>query len=187
MTQLTPRSRIIEQRTGSTIKTRFLPEELSTRYAELAVREDKLSVDDAITLLDLRETTLYEQLSKPAPDYDTLAVALADLRMAHDSADSDQFDMAANRFAILLKEGGSYEQTWTKLEKVVGLRQRMVETERRRLVQENSVITLEQARQLISRLVAAIDMCVRDEELKGRIMREFRRVLQAEGSLRVID
>ena len=167
-------------------KTKYMSAAMAERFAEMAERPDQLSMSDAITLLDVRESLLLEKLKQPAPDFERLIEMLEELRAAHSSTVEEDFDLAVNRMAVALRVGADTERTWKEIQSVMDQRRQSVESERRRIVQERAVVTLDQARTIVSRLLSIIDLLVDDRQLKARIMKEFRSSLAIDGEAQVV-
>lgn len=167
-------------------KTRYMSDEMAARFEEMSGRPDRLSVSDTIAMLDVRESLLYERMSKPSPDFKRLSELLAELRTAHYSPIEEEFDSAYARVMAALRLGIDNEETWDELQRVSSRRMSAVESERRRIIQERTVITVDQARALLSRMFNIIDLVVSDQVIKAKIMSEYRKSISSDKALKIV-
>lgn len=122
--------------------SKYLPRELSTRWAEARNNPDLLSLEDDIALLEVRQGLLLERLStgESMEGWRLMAELLGKLRKAEEPK---EYLALLGEMEMLIEQGLDRERAWGELMGVQEAKRRQVETQRKTLVDMEQMITVE--------------------------------------------
>ena len=154
----------------------YLPDRLIPRYEDAIHDAELLSLRDEIGLLDARAGDLLEKITaKQSVDiFGSLTTALEDLEESYMENNPVQLGNDIHLIKQLLKDGVEAEKGWAEIYTVIEGRRRVTETERRRLVEMNQMITTERAMSLLAAILDVIKRNVKDADALVRIAGEIR-------------
>jgi len=164
--------------------SKVLPTALATRYEQSLEDNELLALRDEVALLDTRlgdllsalgvgaARKLWEDLKK---NYDNLSIAM-------EQRDTPAAIIALHQLGEAIKTGVDENQTWVEIYTLLEQRRRLVESENKRLVQMQQVITTEQAMVLLARIQQAILQHVSDKQTLSALASEFREIVLAPSS-----
>jgi len=154
-------------RTGRYSKS--LPDRLAGRYTEALSDSKLLELRDEVALTDARLNELLRHLDggKSAQD------AYAELMRAIDSGDSERLRHAAKEMGCAIRAGLGDHTTWRDVGEMVDQRRRLVESEHKRLVAMQQMITSEQAMVLLAVITNTVRKHVTDPTALAAISAEF--------------
>lgn len=156
--------------------SKYLPARLQERYEEALADPDLISLRDEIALLDTRIAELVSGMD--AADsrelWEGVGVAYASLVAARKAKKWDQIDAALKTLGNLVRRGGDIWQTWHEIEDVVDRRRRLVEGERRRLVDLQQYVTAERVLLLFTVVANVITRRINDPDLVEAILGDCR-------------
>jgi hypothetical protein len=147
--------------------SKHLPERLMERYQQALHDDDLLNLRHEVALVDTRIAELLEQVERGdlggcwlelKEHFDTLTLA------------TQKQDLGAGRVAFeqigsLITGGANDYQVWTQISAMLEQRRKLVDTERRRLVDMQQMITSEQAMTLVGALIGIIREEVTDRHV----------------------
>lgn len=164
--------------------SRDLPTRLAPHYHEALQDEEALALRSEIALIDTRISELLPRLETGETEeiWKMLKDARAYHEMAEDEGDEKNARIALRAMYRLIDKGGSDFSTWKNIVGLIDRRRKLVESDRRRLVQLQQVITYERAMTLVSVLVDIIQKNVDDPNVRRAISGEIRRVVIAGNS-----
>ncbi len=159
-------------KTGAQSKYHYLPERLSEKVGEFLSDPELVELRENIAVYDSRLTELYSQLgeSEPAAVWNELA-SLYGRWQSSESAEKG--DEARRAFETLLNEGASEQsksaRVWDKIIELTEQRRKLVESESKRLKDQQQIITGEQFLTFIQFVLSVIKENVTDRQQLNRI------------------
>ncbi|MBD3251199.1 hypothetical protein GF380_01870 [Candidatus Uhrbacteria bacterium] len=148
-----------------------LPPELAERYQESLSDEDLLALRDEIALVDARLHDLLSALGIGTTSelWKNLQDAYKNMRIALTQRDPDKANAALQTLGQAVENGVTQTSAWAEVYDVLDSRRRLVESERKRLVQMHQFITAEQAMALLARVQQSILENVKDKHALAAI------------------
>ena len=156
--------------------SKYLPARLAGRYEEAAADPDLLVLRQDIALVDARLADLLKRVDKGESGHlwRDLKVTWEKLEAATD--DKDARTEALRMIRELIKRGASDSATWSEIHGTIDQRRKLVESERKRLVEMQQVITAERAMVMLSVILDIIKTHVTDRNTLASISEEIRRL-----------
>lgn len=152
---------------------------LST-YEQAVNDPDLLSLRHDIALLESRLIELLSRMNHA--DSDALwkrAAELRDrLRLAQEQRDIDAVGAISSQLSEFVDQGIADYSGWNEALGLLESRRRLVDSERKRLVDMQQMISTEQAMQLVTSLLAAVKRHVTDVRVLANVQTEFIRLTQ---------
>jgi hypothetical protein len=146
----------------------------------LASVSDKelLALRHEISVVDARINDLFQRVDIGESGHLWLRSkeVLVQLRKALVSQDSKKVSEAIIELDELIRRGSTDYGAWNEIENTIELRRRLVETERKRLVDMQQMITAEQAAAYLRAITLAVRENVSDPSILNRIQTAFNRI-----------
>lgn len=140
--------------------SKYLPTKLQSRFAEAFADPALLELKPEIALIDGRMSELLETLNdKASVDFGELWGAY---KTAVNRGEQKRVDQMIVQIDDALANGRDRERTWNQLGEQIDRRMRLVESERKRLVQLQEFVAAEQMRHFIIRIQQLIEENVTD-------------------------
>ncbi|MEM7133452.1 MAG: HGGxSTG domain-containing protein [Chloroflexota bacterium] len=171
---------------SATFKTgrysKYLPERLAARYEEAQNDDDLIMMRDEIALLDARLAELVEGIGKNKPwiMWDMLRNHWVALDKARKEDDGEKILEYVDAIGAIIQSGGDDANSWDEIYTAVGHRKSLVESERKRLVEMQQMITAERAYLLVTSLVDIVREHVSDKSVMAAIASDARRLVSSE-------
>jgi galactokinase len=164
-----------------------LPTRLAARYLEASTDPDLLNLSAEISLVDTRVGELLTGIDSEASArlWGEVGTATEALRKAATSGDTAGMAWALRTLDDLTTTGLEQFTLWADLTTLLEQRRKLVETERRRRVDMQNMITAEQTMLLVSQLVHIIKDNVSDTGTLSRISADISRYILERDSVRV--
>lgn len=159
-----------------------LPTKLLERY-EKSVEDPKiLELKDEIAVVESRIGELLKRIDtrESGEAWKKLREIYSQLVVAVKTRDSSTMLSLMNDLGEIINHGAGEEKNWEEVIKTIRSRKSLVESERKRLVEMNQMITAEQAMVLIGFVISTIKTHVQDKEALANISREFTLYLQGD-------
>jgi len=155
--------------------SRYLPAQLHERYDLARTDGDLLSLRDDVALLDTRITDVVSKLDtgEGLDLWAELKAVYQAVLAARDEDNPEGVATGLSRMGEVLEQGAAQERVWAKVIPLLDQRRKLVESERKRLVELQQVITVEKAMVLVSALVHAVSKHVTDRSALNAISAEF--------------
>lgn len=158
--------------------SKYIPVGIMDTYHAHLADENKLVLDSEIALVDTRISEIIEDLG----DYNSadLWYKLYDMKRKYQSA-KDEIERLKSLTAMLelIEMGASYTSKWAEIYASIEQRRKLVESERKRLVEAQQTIQVEQALVLVTALLNAVKSNVSDKQALIAIQSEFNRLVGA--------
>lgn len=163
--------------------SKHLPARLSARYQEAQNDPQLLALRDEVALIDSRLAELLGRVDtgESAQRWKEAQEAFDELRKARTKGDAKEFAAAMDELERALLSGNDYG-LWAEIANAVNLRKQLVESERKRLVEMQQMITSERAMVLLTTVVDIIRSHVTDRNTLTAISAEFRKLAVVEPS-----
>lgn len=168
--------------------SKYLPQRLVERYETATQDTELLAMKEDIALLDARLSDLLRRV-----DTGEAGTAWREARTAYRKvvnairAEDGQAIMAGmDELDNVLGRGASDYAAWNEIQSILEQRRRLVESEQKRLVMGQQMVTTEEATILIAALLDAIHRSVNDPGTLSTIQTEFNRLLGRPDRQRVI-
>jgi len=161
--------------------SKVLPAGLAERYEAALDDQEILAMRDEIALLDTRLTDLVGGLTVGTSRelWKNLRTAYGELRSALAQQDPDAANIAMLTLGSAITNGSKERETWDEVYTLLEQRRKLTESEAKRLIQMQQVITAEQAMILLARVQQAIVENVTDKRALAAIAAEFRELVLA--------
>jgi hypothetical protein len=160
--------------------SKYLPDRLVERYEEALNDVELMRLDDEIALVDTKLQDVLEQL----PAEGEGPGAWQQLRDAHqrlEQAIARDDANATHAGLVMLSEaiasGGDESSAWRMILVLIEQRRKLVDTERRRLLDEDQVISVERLMILVAAIVDIIKRNVASREERAAVSNEVRRLV----------
>ena len=162
--------------------SKFLPERLIGRYGEARADPELLALRDEIALVDVRLTELLQRLEtgETAGKWARLAATYGDLKAAQVERDVGGTAAALQKLGTIIEGEACEDVVWGDIIALLDQRRKLVESERKRLVEMQQMITVEQALALLARIQQVILDNVSDRGIISAISAEFKRIAVAD-------
>lgn len=175
---------------------RTLPVSFLRRYEEAMNDPNLIELRSEISLLDVRIHELIEHVKEGEntrfwTELHTVWTKFMHAIRTNDTQKQNELLLILNQIVI---NGASEREAWQDITSLVEKRRKLVETETRRLVQANQMITVEQAMYLLTLTIGALQEAVflyADQTTARHILEDAKRrydqVLSATGNPKAID
>lgn len=160
--------------------SKVLPARLSARYEEARQDAALLELRDEIGLVDSRLSDLIGRVDtgESGAIWQALKAAYLDLlRAKHDPAKAA---LALHAIGELITRGHADYAAWGEIAAVLEQRRRLVESERKRLIELQQTISVNQAMVLVTALLSSIKTHVQDRATLAKIQDDFSRLTTQE-------
>jgi hypothetical protein len=146
-----------------------LPERLAARYQEAQADPRLLELRDEIALVDARMSELLQRLegSESGENWRRVQEATVSLDVAIRSKDAQMMEVALSDLRSYTRQGQADMHQWQEIQEVLDLRRKLVESERKRWVQQ--MITAERAMILLGAITSIIKEHVHDRTILAAI------------------
>lgn len=159
--------------------SRYLPTRLQESYEASISDKELLTLRHEIAVIDARINDLFQRvdIGESGKLWLKSKEVLLDLRKALATQDTRKTTEALIELDGLIRQGSSDYAAWDEVQTAIELRRRLVETERKRLMDMQAMISSEQATSLIHALSLAVKENVVDSITLSRIQTAFTRIL----------
>jgi len=156
-----------------------VPNRLISRYEEALSDPEILAMNDEIALIDSRLSDLIARVDSGESGalWQALAATWKQFVDAQSRRDINTMTVKINRIGELITAGDSDYSNWREISILLESRRKLTETERDRRVEMQQVITVEQATQMVSRLVDILRRNISDRRLLSDISLEIRSMM----------
>lgn len=146
-------------------------------YQQSVEDVDLLSLRDDIALIDAQLADVLATLGEGGEKWASVQGAYDDLSNALRIADSARAGEAMRRLGAIVEKGASTASAWYLVGELLDRRERLVRSERRRLVELQQTLTMEQALAFTSAVVALVAENVSDRAALAAISNGIRRLV----------
>lgn len=179
----TPRGHALPQTTHGRY-SKYLPPRLLERFQQSSDDPDLLNLRDDIALVDSRLSDLLQRVDSGESGETWKLAKAAHRTMKAGLAPGG--DLAAAKAALddldaIISRGMGDFAAWREIGELLDRRERLVRSERRRLVELQQTMTVEQAMLLMGALAALVDEHVTDRAARLAISDGLRRLMSAAG------
>jgi hypothetical protein len=157
--------------------SRALPARLLERYQSALDDPDLLAMHHEIGVVDARLHELIGRIDtgESGARWKAIRRALQDYRDARGTMGEET---SLGVLAEAIEAGVSDEAAWREISGLIGQRQALVESERRRLVQTRQMISVEEATATFVAVLDAVHRHIHDRDTLAAIGREFERIVR---------
>ncbi len=168
--------------------SKYLPERMRETYSAAINDSQLLELRNSIGLADSRLVDLLGRVDTGESGvlWRKARAAYYDLLEAFKDEDAKEINKALNSLSVCLQRGVDDYAAWDEVNKAIDQRRRLVESERKRLVEMKQTITAEQAMLLVTALLTTIHEHVKDRSTLAAIQQQFNRLTAAHDQ-RIID
>lgn len=164
--------------------SKYLPARLAGRYQEAQADADLLALRDEVSLIDSRLADLLKRVDTHEAGHwwKELRQAHNEYQSAEKKADIPAMRHWINEWGRIAQVGLTDYAAWNEVYNVLEQRRKLVESERKRLVEMQQVITSERAMLLIAALVDVIKQHVSDRNTLAAISADVGKLITVDGS-----
>lgn len=152
-----------------------LPTRLLERYETSARDAELLALREEIALVDSRIGDVLSRVDsgESGAIWQAVGLAYAALMQAKSAGKAKEFAAALGDLGALIERGRQDYAAWADVIGLIEQRRRLVESERKRLVDMQNMMTAEEALTLAARLASIVREHVKDPHVLSAISREF--------------
>lgn len=172
--------------------SKYLPDRLAARYLEAQADVRLLELRDEIGLVDARIAELLERLSsgESGQGWREVQAAYAGLKATIGTqgvpGDAGSFQAALAALGDVIGRGNRDHQVWEEILALVDQRRRLVESERKRHVEMQQMITAERAMILLAAITSIIKEHVHEHTTLAAISRGIRALVADDAGTELI-
>lgn len=161
--------------------SKHLPARLIERYAQSASDPDLLALREDIALVDARLSDLLARVDsgESGEAWKRAQDAVAGLQAGMDGNDVPRMLAAIEDLKKIIRRGLADYLAWQEVGAAIDRRERLVRSERRRLVEMQQVLTLQEGMMLFQRIGDLIEQYVTDRPAKAAILSGMASLLTA--------
>lgn len=177
---------------SATFKTgrhsKYMPARLLERYNEAAQDPELLNLREDIALIDARlaDILLRADDGEAGKLWNDARKSNDELQKAMADKDWSRVRLAAANLDRLIGEGLTDHETWNEIRSLIDQRRRLVESEQKRLIAGQQMITSEQAMTLVAALVSTVKRHVTDRRILAAISADIAQIV-ATDSQRTVE
>ena len=151
--------------------SKYLPDRLSSRYLEAVNDPELLALRDDIALIDARLAEVLGRIDtgESGKVWESVAETFNDLKVASRTGNANKATVAMRELDDLISNGLADNVIWSEIGELLEKRRRIIESERRRLIDMQQMITAENAMLLVAALVGVIREHVTDRGILNAI------------------
>lgn len=155
--------------------SRYVPERLRERYETAQDDVELLSLRDELALVDARLADLLSRVDsgESGQRWTDLKKAYRAFTVAKRSEDVARMHTALARVEHLIESAVDDYQAWTEIAELLEQRRRLAESEQKRLVALQQMITATEAMAIVHRVVDIVSRHVRDRQAMSAIVVEM--------------
>lgn len=165
-----------------TLKTgrhsKYLPVGLLDTYHEHLTDDNRLNLESEIALLDLRISEVIESLGDYEGSAAWLQLYALKCKYLEAKNEAEQALIRITMFQVI-DMGASHVSKWNEIGGLIEQRRKVVESERKRQVEAQQVIEVNQALLLMTAFLNAVKANVKDTSARIAIQAEFNRLVGA--------
>ena len=155
--------------------SKSIPDRLSERYQESIKDPEILALREEVAITDARLTDLLSRVDTGESGvlWKTAQSAFFDFRNANASGDQDKMTVALTALNRILNLDVDDYKAWDEVGKTLEQRRKLVESERKRLVDMEQMITVERTMVLLSAVISVIRDNVTDRKTLHKISKDI--------------
>jgi len=155
--------------------SKYLPEKLLERYHESQNDRELLALREEIALLDTRLSDLITRIDSGESGalWGKARALMSQYNEAVQMGDPAQMQAKIHALRALIEKGMGDYAIWSEIRDVVDDRRKLVESERRRLVDMQQMIRAEDATLLVMRIIDIIKTGVTSKQDRAKVTREL--------------
>lgn len=169
--------------------SKYLPTRMQERYEEARTDSELLALREDIALLDGRLADLLKRVDhgEAGQAWKEVRAAFTDLTVAMSTANGEKLLIATKELELVIGRGLSDYMAWDEISRLLEQRRKLSESERKRLVDMQNMVTGQEAQLLIDALLMSVLKNVPDRDVRNAIQTEFIRLTQRTSSQPVIS
>lgn len=161
-----------------------IPARIASDFKSLRNRQDLLELNNEIALLDSRLLDVLRRV-----DSGEAGEVWKALKQAHTAfveakakglAGVPEMNVALYQMGALIERGVSDWQAWHEVSRLLEQRRKLVESERKRFVEQQEILTGKEAAMLFNALLSIVNEHVTDRDTKQRIQADVTRLVTPE-------
>lgn len=160
-------------------RSKFLPTRLAAQYKEALIDPDLVTLRDELALVDVRLNELLTRVDtgESGAAWAQLVKTVRELNVAVRAGKASEMAEALNELDAAVARGASDRGAWNDVMRIVEQRRKLAESERRRLVDLQQMITAEQLMTYTGALLALVKENVTDKTILSNIGAGVRRLV----------
>jgi hypothetical protein len=178
----TPRgSASIHFRTGR--HSKFVPARLAAKYRDAAQDPELLSLRGELALLDARMAELLGRVDtgEGGAPWDTLQKEWATFRLHRSRGDVPKMHTSMAKLDLLMDRKLTDSAAWAEISAAIEQRRKLVESEQKRMILLQQMLSQEEAMTLMGVLVDIVAKRVADQPTLAQIVADLQALLEADG------
>lgn len=163
--------------------SKYMPDRLAEQYLDALQDKDLISMNDEIALTDSRLAEMLNRLNGLTMVADGWASArrLYGSFRRHTNAGRQGLAIRAlDDLGALLEQNQTDDVVWRDISELIEQRRRLVDTERKRLMDESNAIAIDQVMMLMAAVADIVRRHVASKEARGAIAGEIKRLVHGD-------
>jgi hypothetical protein len=162
--------------------SRYLPARLLEKYQRAVDDEDLTRLDQEIALIEAKTADALERMQQNGEGpqaWRELTTAYANLRreLIRPEPDAERLRSAVIGMDRAVQRGGDEARAWQEILSLIEQRRKLVDTERRRLADEDKAISIERLMILVTAIIDVIRRNVASRETREAMADDIRRLV----------
>lgn len=148
-----------------------LPTRMLADYEAELTDGELLNLSDAIALIRSRQKEIIRSLSTGGASaiWGELSETYGELMEAQRAKDKDQVSRSLKHIGELIRDGGADAKTWRELADLMEQERKLIDTEQKRRVAMQTMVTAEKGQLLVKALLASVNAHVSDKRILAAI------------------
>lgn len=169
--------------------SKYLPGRLLDRYHEAAQDPELLNLREEIALLDARLSDLLTRVDtgEAGKAWHDAQGAQRKVAIAVKTGNTDKLLTGLDELEAALGAGVGDYQAWAEIQSILDQRRKLAESERKRLVDMQQIVTAEQAMLLVGALLDSVRRNVTDRSALTAIQADFVRLMSVQRKAEVLE
>lgn len=165
-------------------RSKYLPKRLLDDYQASLDNPDKLVLDGEIALIDARLSDVLRRVDSGESGrlWSELRETVREYEAAQRARDTAAVALAVNTLVDLVKRGQHDSAAWGEVTSLIERRRKLVESERKRLVEAHKMIAVEQALGMMGLLIESVRRNVHDDDALRAVVADFTRITAGPGT-----
>ncbi len=161
--------------------SKYLPGRLLERYQESLVDSELLALREEISIVDARISDLLTRVEsgESGENWEAIQKAWQEFREARSTRKTELIAIAEDRLEMAIDAGVTDYTAWTEVRQAIELRRKLVDSERKRLVAAQQMITADEVMLLITAIADTVRRNVSDSDTLSAIQADIDQLITA--------
>lgn len=162
--------------------SKYMPAQLESKYAEALKDPNLVSMRDEIAVITARLQEMFGGINTTSglDYYHKLVNLWGEYTTYGEMGDTDNMARVQGEIGKMILKGESMAQKWEEIIKLIEMRRKLAESEQKRLINMNQMISVERASMFVFKILGIIKKYITDPKTLSSIAYDFRVIMQGE-------